>query len=43
MTNCLGKSCQFDLLCVSFVNVIQFVCASFPLGFEGGVWDLTSS
>ena len=25
MTTCLGKSCQFGLLCVSFVNVYQFV------------------
>ena len=26
MTICLGKSCSFGLLCVSFVNVYQFVC-----------------
>ena len=26
MTTCLGKGCSFDLLCVSFVNVYQFVC-----------------
>ena len=38
MTTCLGKSCSFGLLWVSFVNVYQF--ASFPYGFEGGVWDL---
>ena len=42
MTTCLGKSCSFGLPCVSFVNVYQFVCvcASFPFGFEGGMWDL---
>ena len=42
MITCLGKSCSFGLLCVSFVNVYQFlcVCLSFPFGFEGGVWDL---
>ena len=26
MTAYLGKSCSFELLCVSFVNVDQFVC-----------------
>ena len=25
MTTCLGKSCSYGLLCVSFVNVYQFV------------------
>ena len=40
MTTCLGKSCSFGLLCVSFENVYQFVCASFPFGFEAGLWDL---
>ena len=25
MTTCLGFSCLFDLLCVSFVNVYQLV------------------
>ena len=25
MTTCLGKSCSFGLLCVSFVNVYQSV------------------
>ena len=30
----MGKSCSFSLLSVSFVN------ASFPFGFEGGLWDL---
>ena len=29
MTICLGKSWSFDLLCVSFVNVYQFVCVCF--------------
>ena len=27
MTTRLGKRCSFGLLCVSFVNVYQFVCA----------------
>ena len=41
MTTCLGKSCTFGLLCVSFVNVLSVcVYASFPFGFEGGMWDL---
>ena len=42
MTTCFGKSCLFGLLCVSFVNVYQFmgVCTSFPLGFESRMWDL---
>ena len=40
MTTCLGKSCSFGLLCACFVNVYKFVCASFPFGFEGGMWDL---
>ena len=32
MTTCLGKSCSFGLLCVSFVNVYHLcVClCSFP-------------
>ena len=25
MTTCLGMSCSFGLLCMSFVNVYQFV------------------
>ena len=29
-------SCSLSLLCVAFVNVIHFVCASFPFGFEMG-------
>ena len=30
---------------MSFVNVYQFVCvcASFPFGFEGGMWDRINS
>ena len=41
MTTCLRKSCSFGLLCVSFVNVYQFLCvSSFPFGFEGGMWDV---
>ena len=35
-----GKESLFDLLCVSFVNVYQFVFASLPFSFEGGMWDL---
>ena len=40
MTTCLGKSYSFALLCVSFLNVYLSVYASFPFGFESGVWDL---
>ena len=37
----LGKSCSFSLLCVAFLNVFELcVCASFPFGYEGGMWDL---
>ena len=35
MTICLEKRCSFDLLCVSFVNVYKFECASFPCKLEG--------
>ena len=37
MTTYLGKSCSFDLLCVSFMNVLS-ICAfaSFPLRFRMG-------
>ena len=31
MTTYLGKSCLFGLLCVSFVNVYQFVCVLLSL------------
>ena len=41
MTNCLGKSCLFGFLRVSFVIVFQSVCVLFPFGFEGGMWDLS--
>ena len=38
MTTCLGKSCSFGPLCVSFVNVYPFSCVSiFPFGFDGGM------
>ena len=38
MTTCLGQSCSFDQLCVSFVGVGQILCVSFfPNGLEGGV------
>ena len=41
MITCLGKSCSFDLLCESFVNVSQmYVCVYFALEFQGGMWDL---
>ena len=39
MTSCLGKSCSYGLLCVSFVYVYHFLCM-FPFGFEEGMWDL---
>ena len=39
MTTGLGKSYSFGLLCVSFVNVYQFVCF-FTFGFEDEMWDL---
>ena len=42
MTTCLGKSCSFGLLCVSFVGIcyILCVCPSFPVGIEGRIWDV---
>ena len=40
MTTYLGKSCSFSLLCVSFLNVYQLVCASVPFSFGGGMCDL---
>ena len=42
MTTCFEKSRLFGLSCVSIVKVYQCVCvcASFPFGFEGGMWDL---
>ena len=39
MTTCLKKSYSFGLPSVSFVNVNQFVCASFRFGFECGMRD----
>ena len=30
MTTCMGKSCSFGLLCVSFMGVCQTLCVSFP-------------
>ena len=51
MTTCLGKSFSFGLPFVYFVNVSQCVCvcvcvcvcahASFSVGFEDGMWNLT--
>ena len=36
ITTCLGKSCLFVLLCVSFVDVCHSFseCASFPFGLR---------
>ena len=31
MTTCLGKSCSFGLLSMSFVNVYEFVCVLLSL------------
>ena len=36
MTNCLGKSCSFDLPRVLSIYVFSY----FPFGFEGRMWDL---
>ena len=36
---CLGKSCSFNLPCVSFVNVYQFVSVFlFPFELGVGMW-----
>ena len=44
MTPCMAKTSSFSLLCVSFVNFVNLcVRASFPFGFEGGMWDLILS
>ena len=41
MTTCLGKSCLFEQLYVSFVGVGQILCvSSFPFRIEGGMWDV---
>ena len=41
MTICLGKSCLFGQLCVSFMGVGQVLCASFfPFCIKSGVWDM---
>ena len=40
MTTYLRKNCSFSFLCMSFLNVYHFVCASFPFGFLVGMWDL---
>ena len=40
MTTCSGESCLFDLLCVSFEDVLFVVYVSFPVAVEGGMWDL---
>ena len=31
MTTCLGKSCSFGLLCMTYVNVYEFVCVLLSL------------
>ena len=31
MTTCLGKNCSFSILCMSFVNVYEFVCVFLSL------------
>ena len=36
MTTCFGKSCSL----VFRERLSIFVCASFPVGFESGMWDL---
>ena len=39
MTTCLGKSCSFDLLCVSCVGVCQFVSVLLSiLEYRVGCW-----
>ena len=35
-----AKIRSFALLCVSIVNVYQFMCVLLSHGSEGGVWDL---
>ena len=41
MITCLGKSCTFGLLCVSFVGVCQILCVSFfSFGIEDRMWDV---
>ena len=40
MTTCLGKSCSFGKLCLSWALVKFYVCPSFPFGIEGGMWDV---
>ena len=40
MTTCLGKTCSFGLLCVFRERLSICMCASFPSGFEDGMWDL---
>ena len=37
--NLCWKELSFDFLCVSFVNVSQYVCV-FLSEFEDGMWDL---
>ena len=39
MITCLGRSCLFGLLCMSFWNVYEFVCVLLSrLVFKGGMW-----
>ena len=38
MTTCLRKSCSFSPLCITFLNVYQFMCVLFTLWYCG--WDV---
>ena len=43
MAICLGNRCSFGLPYGAFVYrecLSIRLCASFPFGFEGGMWDL---
>ena len=37
---CVGGGVKMAGLCMSFVIIYQFMCVSFPFGFEGWMWDL---
>ena len=41
MTTCLGKRCSFSFTVHVFRERLSAcVCASFPFGFDGRMWDL---
>ena len=41
MTTCLGSAVH-SLNCACFCERLEIrLCASFPFGFEDGMWDLT--